>query len=109
MSQDLRKYRLRRLDEADAEASELSVTATVGPTADEDTSREHTRGVQITLRTPNGTAYGRVTEDQIRDLLGVLKMRIDPEMPYEATGWKATDVSVKPDGTVTEEVLNSND
>jgi hypothetical protein len=101
MSQDLRTYDLRRVDRADNEASSMSVTATVGPKPDDS---EATRGVQITLRTPNGTAYGRVTEGQIRDLIGVLNMRVNPEMPYEATGWKATDVSVKPDGRVAEEV-----
>lgn len=97
MSQDLRTYELARVDGAREEANRLSITATVGPTP-EDTN--NTRGVQVTLDAPQGFAYARLSEAQIQDLIGVLKLRIDSEMPYEATGIKATDTNVKPDGEI---------
>jgi hypothetical protein len=90
------------LDENDAEAAELGVTATVGPTPDDDTNREHTRGVQLTLRTPNGYAYVRVSEQQVRDLIDVLGKRVDSDSGYEATGGDVpiTTPRVRPDGSV---------
>lgn len=95
MSQDLRTYRLKRVDEADNEAGKLAVTATVGPS-----SEKGMRGVQLTLMTPNGTAYGRVTEAQLHDLVGVLNLRVDDNLPYEATGWQASDVVVNREGEI---------
>jgi hypothetical protein len=98
MSQDLRDYRLIRLDERPNEARELSVTATVGPSTDGDNKR----GVQFTLDTPDGFAYARVSQEQIQDLIEVLSARIDPDTPPEATGIEATRKTVQPDGGSTE-------
>lgn len=97
MSQDLRDYDLYRVDENDREAVEMGVTATVGPSGNGEI--DETRGVQITLETPSGYAYGRVSEPQIRDLIWVLQSRIDPDTPPEATGWDADRLTINPDGS----------
>lgn len=98
MSQDLRDYDLFRVDKNDAEAGNMSVTATVGPTGHG--VIDDTRSVQITLDTPNGTAYGRVSEPQIRDLIDVLEARIDPDKKPEATGWEWERTEIAKDGSV---------
>jgi len=94
MSQDIRTYPLERVDDDTDEAFKMHVTATVGPTPTED----ETRGVQLTLETPSGWAYGRVSEPQIRDLIDVLERRIDPDKPPEATGIEGENLTVEPDG-----------
>jgi len=101
MSQDIRQYPLIRVDQADNEASRMDLTATVGPSDDE---IDDNRGVQLTLRTPNGYAYARVSEPQIRDLIETLKKRVDPENDdYEATLYGSGNRSVTPTGQVLEE------
>lgn len=101
MSQDLRDYRLYRVDEDSREASEMGVTATVGPTGHGEI--DDSRGVQITLRAPYGTIYARISEPQTRDLIEVLEKRLDPDDEYEATGWEANRECVSPRGTILEE------
>lgn len=96
MSQDLRDYDLIRLDENDAEASNLSVTATVGPNS----QTGKMRGAQITLDTPNGTAYARMTEEQLRDLIRVLESRVFVDGGFTATGIEAERLEVEPEGNV---------
>lgn len=97
MSQDLREYELFRVDNADHEASRMDVTATVGPSGHGDI--DDRRGVQLTLVTPAGTAYARVSEPQVRDLIDVLRKRVDPDDEvHEATGWGADRVRIGPDG-----------
>ena len=96
MSQDLRDYDLLRLDKVDSEAGRMGITATVGPTGDHDID---TRGVQITLETPNGVAYARVSEPQVCDLIETLESRIDDEdKETEATMWGAKNPLVLPSG-----------
>ena len=94
MSQDIRTYLLERVDDDPAEAFELHVTATVGPTPTEG----ETRGVQLTLETPDGFAYARVSEPQLQDLADLIARRIDPDQPPEATGLEAENLTVEPDG-----------
>ena len=96
MSQDLRDYDLMRVDKADAEASEMSITATVGPNS----QSGNRRGVQFTLKTPNGYAYARVSEDQIRDLIRVLEDRVKTDVGFTATGYEADRLRVDVDGNV---------
>lgn len=81
MNQELRTYHIERVDGRAAEASTASVTACVGPECG-----RGPRAVQLTLATPSKTAYGRLTEAQVRDLIGVLETRVDPDGRYEATG-----------------------
>lgn len=98
MSQDLRDYKLCRVDDNRNEASKLSVTATVGPTCRGEI--EGTRGVQVTLATSNGHSYARLSEPQIKDLIEALENRIDPEEDeFEATLFGVDRVTVLPDGT----------
>lgn len=96
MSQDLRDYDLKRVDGNNAEASNMSITATFGPNS----GNEKRRGVQITLDTPNGTAYGRVTEEQVRDLIHVLQARVFEEGGFTSTGIEADRLTVNQDGSV---------
>ena len=96
MSQDLQHYDTIRLDKNRDEAGEVSVTATVGPT---ESDMDATRGVQITLSTPNGWSYARLSEPQVRALISVLQMRVNPDKDHEATGWSVDPAKVLPDGT----------
>ena len=96
MSQDLRDYDLLRLDENDAEADTMSVTATVGPNSESG----NIRGIQLTLDTPNGYAYARVSEDQIRDLIKVLESRIQEGSGFTATGIEADRLKVDENGEI---------
>ena len=98
MSQDLRDYELYRVDKNDREAKTMSVTATVGPSGHGEI--DEMRGVQITLETPNGYGYARISEPQIRDLIQVLQARLNPDSPFEATGWQADRLRIKPDGSI---------
>lgn len=101
MSQDLRDYRLYRVDENIREAREMGVTATVGPTGHGKIDAR--RGVQITLRAPSGIVYARVSEPQIRDLIEVLEKRLDPDDVLKAIGGEADRETVSPSGTTLEE------
>lgn len=100
MSQDLRDYDLLQVDQARNEAHELGVTATVGPSGHG--RLDGTRGVQITLATSGGVAYARVTEAQVRDLIRVLATRVNPDAPFEATGWRGDRLTIRPDGSIGE-------
>lgn len=92
MSQDVREYPTCRVDGDEREARYMNVTATVGPTGNGEI--DDTRGVQITLDTPDGYAHARVSEPQIRDLIDVLERRVEPDEPPEATGWEADEQTV---------------
>ena len=106
MSQDLRDYDLYQLDRNSNEAHRMSLTATVGPTGHGEI--DDTRGVQITLDTPAGTAYARISEPQIRDLINVLEKRVDPdEGIHEATGWEAERVKISRTGERKDRVLDT--
>jgi len=98
MSQELRDYDLYRVDKNDREAQTMGVTATVGPSGHGEI--DDSRGVQFTLETPNGYAYARVSEPQIRDLIRVLQARVNPDVPFEATGWRADRLRINGDGSV---------
>lgn len=98
MSQDIRDYELFRVDEMPNEALMMSLTATVGPSGHGEI--EDRRGVQITLNTPAGFAYARLSEPQVRDLIEVLQKRVDPDNDvHEATGWEAERVQISPGGS----------
>jgi hypothetical protein len=103
MSQELRLYPTCRVDGNDNEARHMNVTATVGPTGNGEI--DATRGVQLTLHTPNGYAYARVSEPQIRDLIRVLHKRVDPDAACEATGMDADTQRVYYDGKREDESL----
>lgn len=91
MSQDIRDYVGRRVDEVTNEADCMSLTSTV---------QANGRGIQITLDSYDGTVYVRLTEPQVKDLVTVLEMRLDPDLPYEATGIEADRVTIDQEGNV---------
>lgn len=96
MSQDIRDYRLERVDKVPREARQLSVTATVGPTV-----HEQPRGVQLTLETEQTHSYARLTQQQVYDLIEVLLHRVNPGAgDWEATLYGSGRATVLPDGSL---------